>query len=283
MDQTSDGIGTVTLPGGRRVPALGQGTWRMGEDPERRAEESAALRAGVERGLAVIDTAEMYGEGATETFLGEALAGLRDRVLLVSKAYPQNASRARLRRACEGSLKRLRAERLDLYLLHWRGGVPLAETVEAMEALRDEGLVAAWGVSNFDADDLEDLIDAGGDACAANQVLFNLTRRGPEFDLLPLLGKLSMPCMAYSPVEQGRLLGHPALAGVAERHGATAAQVALAWLLRQPDVLVIPKAGTVAHVEENRAAVEIALTDADLADLDRAFPPPTRKVPLEML
>ena len=283
MDETSGGIGTVTLPGGRRVPALGQGTWRMGEDPELRAGEAAALRAGIERGLAVIDTAEMYGEGATETFLGEALAGLRDRVVLVSKAYPQNASRGRLRRACEGSLKRLRAERLDLYLLHWRGGVPLAETVEAMEALRDEGLVAAWGVSNFDADDIEDLIDAGGDGCAANQILFNLTRRGPEFDLLPLMGKLSMPCMAYSPVEQGRLIGHPGLAGVAERHGATAAQVALAWLLRQPDVLAIPKTGTVAHVEENRAAAEIALTDADLADLDRAFPAPTRKVPLEML
>ena len=283
MDQRIGGIGAVTLPGGRRVPALGQGTWRMGEDPELRAEETAALRAGIERGLAVIDTAEMYGEGATESFLGEALAGLRDRVVLVSKAYPQNASRARLRRACEGSLKRLRAERLDLYLLHWRGGVPLAETVEAMEALRDEGLVAAWGVSNFDADDLEDLIDAGGDACAANQILFNLTRRGPEFDLLPLMGKLSVPCMAYSPVEQGRLIGHPALEGVAGRHGATAAQVALSWLLRQPDVLVIPKAGTVAHVEENRAAADLALTDADLADLDRAFPAPTRKVALEML
>ena len=283
MDNRIGGIGTVTLPGGRRVPALGQGTWRMGEDPGLRAEETAALRAGIERGLAVIDTAEMYGEGATEAFLGEALAGLRDRVVLVSKAYPQNASRARLRRACEGSLKRLRAERLDLYLLHWRGDVPLAETVEALEALRDDGLVAAWGVSNFDADDLEDLIDAGGDACAVDQILFNLTRRGPEFDLLPLMGKLSIPCMAYSPVEQGRLIGHPALGSVAERHGATTAQVALAWLLRQPDVLVIPKAGTVAHVEENRAAADLALTDADLAELDRAFPAPTRKVPLEML
>ena len=276
-------IGTVTLPGGRRVPALGQGTWRMGEDPDRRADETAALRAGIERGLTLIDTAEMYADGATESFLGEALEGLRDRIFLVSKAYPQNAGRTRLRQACQGSLKRLKAERLDLYLLHWRGGVPLAETVDAMEALRDEGLIEAWGVSNFDSDDVEDLLEAGGDGCAANQILLNLTRRGPEFDLLPLLDKLSMPAMAYSPVEQGRLLGHPALDAVAKRHGATGLQVALAWLLRRADTLVIPKAGTVAHVEENRAAADLRLTDADLADLDRAFPPPARKVPLEML
>ncbi len=276
-------IGTVTLPGGRRVPALGQGTWRMGEDPDRRADETAALRAGIERGLTLIDTAEMYADGATESFLGEALEGLRDRIFLVSKAYPQNAGRTRLRQACQGSLKRLKAERLDLYLLHWRGGVPLAETVDAMEALRDEGLIEAWGVSNFDSDDVEDLLEAGGDGCAANQILLNLTRRGPEFDLLPLLDKLSMPAMAYSPVEQGRLLGHPALDAVAKRHGATGLQVALSWLLRRADTLVIPKAGTVAHVEENRAAADLRLTDADLADLDRAFPPPARKVPLEML
>ena len=276
-------IGIVTLTGGRRVPALGQGTWRMGEGPDLRAAEAAALRAGVERGLTLIDTAEMYGDGATESFLGEALEGLRNRVFLVSKAYPQNAGRARLRRACEGSLKRLKAERLDLYLLHWRGSVPLAETVDAMEALRDEGLIAAWGVSNFDADDLEDLLDAGGDGCATDQVLFNLMRRGPEFDLLPLMDKLSMPAMAYSPVEQGRLVAHPALDAVAGRHGATALQVALAWLLRRPDTMVIPKAGTVAHVEENRAAADLRLTEDDLADLDQAFPAPTRKVPLEML
>ena len=277
------GIGTITLPGGRSVPALGQGTWRMGEDPDRRADETAALRAGIELGLTLVDTAEMYGEGATESFLGEALAGLRDRIVLVSKAYPQNAGKGRLRRACEGSLKRLKADHLDLYLLHWRGSVPLAETVEAMEALRDEGLIAAWGVSNFDADDLEDLIDAGGDGCATDQVLYNPTRRGPEFDLLPLMDKLSMPAMAYSPVEQGRLVGHPALEGVAGRHGATAAQIALAWLLRRPGLMVIPKAGTVAHVEENRAAADIALSESDLAELDGAFPPPRRKVTLEML
>ncbi len=276
-------IGSITLPGGRRVPALGQGTWRMGEDPDRRTEETAALRAGIERGMTLVDTAEMYGEGATETFLGEALEGLRDRVFLVSKAYPQNASRSRLRRACEGSLARLKAGQIDLYLLHWRGSVPLAETVDAMEALRDEGLIAAWGVSNFDADDMEDLFEAGGDGCATNQILYNVTRRGPEFDLLPLMDKLSLPAMAYSPVEQGRLIGHEALTTVAERHGATGLQVALAWLLRQPGLMVIPKAGTVAHVEENRAAADLALTETDLADLDRVFPAPTRKVALEML
>ena len=276
-------IGIVRLPGGLDVPALGQGTWRMGEEPERRRDEAAALREGIERGMTLVDTAEMYGEGATESFLGEALAGLRDRVFLVSKAYPQNAGRARLRRACEGSLRRLRTDRLDLYLLHWRGAVPLDETVEAMEALRQDGLIRAWGVSNFDADDVEDLIDAGGDACATDQVLYNPTRRGPDFDLLPLLDKLAMPAMAYSPVEQGRLAGHPALAGVAARHGATALQVALAWVLRRPNVIAIPKAGTVAHVEENRAAADLVLTAEDVAALDRAFPPPHRKVPLEML
>ncbi len=276
-------IQTVELPDGTRIPALGQGTWRMGEDPERRVAERAALRAGIELGLAVIDTAEMYGEGETERFLGEALQGLRDRVFLVSKAYPQNASRARLRKACETSLRRLKVEHLDLYLLHWRGGVPLGETVEAMEALREDGLIARWGVSNFDADDMEDLLEAGGDACSTNQVLYNLTRRGPEYDLLPLMEKLSMPVTAYSPVEQGRLVGHPALEEVAKRHDATGLQVALAWLLRRPDVLAIPKAGTVAHIEENRSAVELKLSDLDVSDLDAAFPPPTKKVSLAML
>lgn len=274
---------SIVFPDGTSVPALGQGTWRMGEDPARRADETAAIRAGIEAGMSLVDTAEMYGEGDTERFLADALRGLRDRVFLVSKAYPQNASRARLRAACEGSLKRLGTDRLDLYLLHWRGGVPLAETVEAMEALRDDGLIARWGVSNFDADDVEDLLDAGGDACATDQILFNLARRGPEYDLLPFLEKLSMPCMAYSPVEQGRFAGHPALCAVAARHGATELQVALAWLLRRPAMMVIPKAGTVAHVEQNRAAADLRLTDDDLRDLDDAFPPATRKRRLEML
>ena len=276
-------IQTIELPDGLRIPALGQGTWRMGEDPSRRAEETAALRAGIEHGLTVIDTAEMYGEGETERFLGEALQGLRDRVFLVSKAYPQNASRARSRKACEASLKRLKTGTIDLYLLHWRGGVPLGETVEAMEALRDDGLIARWGVSNFDADDMEDLLEAGGDGCSTNQILYNLSRRGPEYDLLPLMEKLTVPVTAYSPVEQGRLASHPALVEVAKRHDATGLQVALAWLLRRPDVLAIPKAGTVAHVEENRAAADLMLSDQDLTDLDGAFPPPTKKVSLAML
>ncbi len=276
-------IQTIELPDGLRIPALGQGTWRMGEDASRRAEETAALRAGIELGLTVIDTAEMYGEGETERFLGEALEGLRDRVFLVSKAYPQNASRARLRKSCEASLKRLKSGTIDLYLLHWRGGVPLGETVEAMEALRDDGLIARWGVSNFDADDMEDLLEAGGDACSTNQVLYNLSRRGPEYDLMPLMEKLTVPITAYSPVEQGRLAAHSALDEVAKRHEVTGLQVALAWLLRRPDVMVIPKAGTVAHVVENRAAAELTLSDQDLADLDRAFPPPTKKVSLAML
>ncbi len=276
-------IQTIELPDGVRIPALGQGTWRMGEDPERRTEETAALRAGIELGLTVIDTAEMYGEGETERFLGEALQGLHDRVFLVSKAYPQNASRARLRKACEASLKRLKTGTIDLYLLHWRGDVPLGETVEAMEALREDGLIARWGVSNFDADDMEDLLEAGGDACSTNQVLYNLSRRGPEYDLLPLMEKLTVPVTAYSPVEQGRLAGHAALEEVAKRHDATGLQVALAWLLRRPDMLAIPKAGTVAHVEQNRAAADLKLSDQDVTDLDRAFPPPTKKVSLAML
>ena len=276
-------IQTIELPDGLRIPALGQGTWRMGEDASRRAEETAALRTGIDLGLTVIDTAEMYGEGETERFLGEALQGLRDRVFLVSKAYPQNASRARLRKACEASLKRLKTGTIDLYLLHWRGGVPLAETVEAMEGLREDGLIARWGVSNFDADDMEDLLEAGGDGCSTNQVLYNLSRRGPEYDLLPLMEKLTVPVTAYSPVEQGRLAGHSALDEVAKRHEATGLQVALAWLLLRPDVLAIPKAGTVAHIEENRAAAELTLSDQDLKDLDRAFPPPTKKVSLAML
>ena len=276
-------IQTIELPDGLRIPALGQGTWRMGEDPSRRAEETAALRAGIELGLTVVDTAEMYGEGETERFLGEALQGLREQVFLVSKAYPQNASRARLRKACEASLKRLKTGTIDLYLLHWRGGVPLGETVEAMEALREDGMIARWGVSNFDADDMEDLLEAGGDACSTNQVLYNLSRRGPEYDLLPLMEKLTVPVTAYSPVEQGRLAARPALEEGARRHEATGLQVALAWLLRRPEVLAIPKAGTVAHVEENRAAAELALSDQDLMDLDLAFPPPTKKVSLAML
>ena len=273
----------VALPGGMSVPALGQGTWRMGEDASRRQAEMGALRTGVELGMTMVDTAEMYGEGETERFLGEALDGLRDQVFLVSKAYPQNAGRGRLERACEASLRRLRTDRLDLYLLHWRGSVALAETVEGMEALRSAGKIAAWGVSNLDAADMDELFRAGGEACVTDQVLYNVTRRGPEFDLLPALQARGVPLTAYSPVEQGRLPRSDALAVVAERHEVTPAQVALAWVLRQPDVIAIPKAADVAHVCENRRAADLALTPEDLAEINAAFPPPARKTPLEML
>jgi diketogulonate reductase-like aldo/keto reductase len=274
---------SVVLPGAASVPQLGQGTWRMGEVASRRAAEEAALRAGVELGMTLIDTAEMYGDGATETFLGKALAGLRERVFLVSKVYPQNAGRGRIERACEASLRRLKTDRLDLYLLHWRGSVPLAETVEGMEALVAAGKIGAWGVSNLDVGDMDALMKAGGGACAINQILYNVSRRGPEFELLPRLAELHIPVMAYSPVEQGRLETAGALAAVAERHEATPYQVALAWVLRQPTVVAIPKAANVAHVEDNRRAAELELTAEDLARIDAEFRPPTRRTRLEML
>ncbi|MGY2046551.1 aldo/keto reductase [Methylobacterium sp. JK268] len=274
---------TLTLRTGAVVPVLGQGTWRMGEVPRERRTEAEALRAGIDRGLTLIDTAEMYGEGDTESFLGEALGPLRERVFLVSKAYPHNADRTRLRRACEASLRRLRTDRLDLYLLHWRGRVALEETVAGMEALVRAGQIRAWGVSNFDTDDVDDLIEAGGTACAVNQVLYNVTRRGPEFDLFPAMAARGIAVMAYSPVEQGRLPQEGALAAVASRHGATPYQVALAFTLRRPDLVAIPKAASLAHVEENAAAADLVLTPEDLATLDADFPPPRRKTPLEML
>ena len=273
----------VQLSDGTQVGALGQGTWRMGERPDRRTPEIAALRTGVELGMTLIDTAEMYGDGATESLVGEALAGLRDEVFLVSKAYPQNAGRGRLERACEASLKRLRTDRLDLYLLHWRGSVPLAETVEGMEALRAAGKIKAWGVSNLDLDDMNELAAAGGEGCATDQVLYNVGRRGPEFDLLPALSDRGVLIMAYSPVEQGRLPTGGALKAVADRHGATPYQVALAWVMRSPGVFAIPKAADVAHVRENREAADLQLAPEDLAAIDGEFPPPKRKTRLEML
>ena len=276
-------MNTVELMGGERVPALGQGTWTMGERAERRDAETAALRLGVELGMTLIDTAEMYGDGAAETLIGEALGDLRDDLFLVSKAYPQNASRERLASACEASLRRLRTDRIDLYLLHWRGSVPLGETVGAMEALKSAGKVRHWGVSNLDTSDMVELIAAGGDGCATDQILYNLTRRGPEHELLPWLSDQAIPAMAYSPVEQGRLVDDPALGRVAGTTGATPTQVALAWTLRLDGTIAIPKAGTGAHVRENRAAAELVLSDADLAALDAAFPRPRGRRPLEML
>ncbi|TGX53156.1 aldo/keto reductase [Sphingomonas gei] len=274
---------TIDLASGERVPCLGQGTWMMGDRPQRRAEEIAALRTGIELGMTLIDTAEMYGQGASETLIGEAIAGMRDQILLVSKAYPQNASRERLARSCEASLKRLRTDRLDLYLLHWRGSVPLAETVAAMEKLQCEGKIRHWGVSNLDTDDMGELVAAGGGACATDQILYNLSRRGPEHDLLPWLGERGMSAMAYSPVEQGRLLGNPALAAIASEIDATPSQLALAWVLRRPGVIAIPKAGSVEHVRENRAAADLVLDVEILTRLDALFPGPRAPRPLEML
>lgn len=271
------------FPDGTQVPALGQGTWMMAEEPAKRADELAALRAGIELGLTLIDTAEMYADGESERLVGEAIRGRREQVFLVSKAYPQNASRDRLPLACEASLKRLGTDWLDLYLLHWRGRVPLAETVEAMEKLVAAGKIRRWGVSNLDTADLQELVAAGGAACATDQVLYNLTRRGPEHDLLPWLADRGMPVMAYSPVEQGRLLGNRQLREAATRLDATPAQVALAWVLRHGQVVAIPKAGRVAHVQENRAAADLHLSASDLAALEAAFPRPGRRGPLQML
>ena len=273
----------IGLPDGCEVPALGQGTWMMAEDRTRRADEIAALRTGVDLGMTLIDTAEMYADGESERLVGEAIDGIRDQVFLVSKAYPQNASATRLPRACDDSLRRLGTDRLDLYLLHWRGSVPLAETVDAMERLVGAGKILRWGVSNLDTRDMGELVDGGGGACATDQILYNLTRRGPEYELLPWLADRSIPAMAYSPVEQGRLLGHPALGRIAARREATAAQVALAWLLAREGVIAIPKAGAATHVRENRAAADITLAPDDLAELDAAFPGPRGRVPLEML
>jgi diketogulonate reductase-like aldo/keto reductase len=273
---------TIRLPDGTDVPAIGQGTWMMAEDPDRRTDEIAALRTGLDLGMTLIDTAEMYADGASEILVGEAIEGIRDRVFLTSKVYPQNASRARLKQACEASLRRLGTDRLDLYLLHWRGNVPLGETVEAMERLVDAGHIVRWGVSNLDVEDMEEVFAAGG-ACQTDQILYNLTRRGPEHDLLPWLADHRVPVMAYSPVEQGRLVAHRGLTRFADERDASPAQVALAWLLAQGNIIPIPKAGSPAHVRENRAAADIILSDADRCELDQLFARPAGRVPLEML
>lgn len=274
----------VALPDGEQVAALGQGTWKLAERRDRRGAEIAALRLGVELGMTLIDTAEMYGEGEVETLVGEAIAGLRDALFLVSKVYPYNASRSGAAEACERSLRRLRTDRLDLYLLHWRGSVPLAETVEGFEALRRAGKIRRWGVSNFDRADMEELLALpGGDACATNQILYNLAHRGPEFELMPWQRERRIPTMAYSPVEQGRLSNAAALDAIARRHGASPFQIALAWVMRSPDVIAIPKASDPAHVRDNRAAQDIVLSEEDLDAIDAVFRPPRRSRPLDML
>jgi diketogulonate reductase-like aldo/keto reductase len=276
---------TVALPSGERVPALGMGTWHLAEDPARRGEELAALERGLELGLSLIDTAEMYADGAAEELVGEAIAGRRDEVFLVGKVLPWNASRAKTIAACERSLRRLGTDYLDLYLLHWRGHTPLEETVAALHELERAEKIRGWGVSNLDVADLQELVTVapGGPHVQTDQVLYNLGRRGVELDLLPWCRSHGIPIMAYSPVEQGRLLAHPALREVAARHDATPARVALAWVLRSGRVIAIPKAGTVEHVEDNRAALDVVLSPRDLADLERAFPAPAEPQPLEML
>jgi len=281
---------TLRLPDGERVPVLGQGTWQMGESKRGRDSEVAALRLGIELGMTLIDTAEMYGDGGAERVVADAIEGQRERVFVVTKAYPHNASRSRLPKACERSLERLRIDTIDLYLLHWREKTPpLEETVETFEKLRSAGKIKRWGVSNFAVDDMQELfsIDDGRN-CAANQVLYNLENREIEFDLLPLITDHRSPftcsVMAYSPVGHGRgLLENATLKKIAKRHDATAAQIALAWVLRQPDVITIPKASNEKHVRDNARSVDLNLTKEDLAELDQEFPPPKSKERLPML
>lgn len=277
-------MSTLRLPSGESVPVLGQGTWHMGERRKHREKEIAALRLGLDMGMSLIDTAEMYADGGAEEVVGEAIAGRREEAFLVSKVLPGNATRRGTIRACEGSLRRLGTDHIDLYLLHWPGRAPVSETVDAFVRLAEQGKIRHWGVSNFDTSDMTELAGVpGGEGVAVNQVLYNLSRRGIEHDLLPWCRHRGVPVMAYSPIEQGRLLGHRAIKRVAERHRATPAQVALAWVLRQEGVIAIPKAGTREHVQENRSALDVRLTEQDLTELDQDFPPPAEPQPLDIL
>ena len=273
----------ITLPNGESVPAYGQGTWHMGESRGRHADEVAALKLGIELGITLIDTAEMYGNGVAEEIVAEAMGGNRDKLFIVSKVLPYNASRQGTIDACERSLKRLKTDRIDLYLLHWRGSHPFAETIAAFDRLQRDGKIRHHGVSNLDRSDMEEWVRAGGQAVASNQILYNLARRGPEYDLIPWCRDRKISIMAYSPIEQGRMLGHKALGEIARRRGATPAQVALAWLLRQDGMIVIPKATMQDHVRENLGALDLVLDQQDLADLDKAFPPPRGRSSLGML
>ena len=292
MDQNTDGAGLVILcvmkhvmlPCGEQVAALGQGTWRIGDDPARRKEEIDCLRRGIDLGLTLIDTAEMYGEGRSETLVGEAIKGRRDEVFIASKVYPHNASRRSMQVSCENSLKRLRIDAIDLYLLHWQGDVPLAETVEAFEALRRAGKIRHWGVSNFSTALMRELHDVpAGVAVQTDQVLYNLGRRGIEWDLLPWLRERHVPVMAYSPLEEGRLVLHRGLVEFAKNHGMTPAQVAIGWLLARDGVIAIPKTGSRKRLEENALAMKHPLTTAQLQELDALFPPPKGPSPLETI
>jgi len=275
---------TVALPSGERVPAFGLGTWNIGDERATRAEEIATLRLGLDLGARLIDTAEMYGEGRSEELVAAAIAGRREEVFLVSKVYPHNASAQGAIAACERSLKRLKTDRIDLYLLHWRGGVPLAETLQAFMRLQQAGKIRHYGVSNLDLNDMRELWRLpGGDAVATNQLLYNLARRGIEWDLLPWLRERHVPVMAYSPLEQAGLARERKLAAFARRNGMTPAQAALAWLLAHDDVIVIPKTGRRERLRDNLGALDHALAPAQLAELDRLFPPPAAARPLEML
>jgi diketogulonate reductase-like aldo/keto reductase len=271
----------VKFPDGASVPALGFGTWRMGESTRRRAAEVGAVKLALDLGMTLIDTAEMYGDGAAEEIVGEATAGRRDDAFLVSKVYPHNAGARSAIAACERSLRRLRTDRLDLYLLHWRDSIPLEETVAAFERLRRDGKIVRWGVSNFDVDDLEELVALPeGGRCAANQVLYHLDERGVEWRLVPWCRARGIPIMAYSPVGRGALLTDRRLTTIAKGLSVTPAQLALAWLLSRPGVIVIPKATQPGHVRENRVAADLRLDARTLAALDAAFPPPARATPL---
>ncbi|MEP0785068.1 aldo/keto reductase [Coleofasciculus sp. FACHB-129] len=275
---------TLKLPSGQLIPILGMGTWQMGENARNRQSEIDALRHGLDLGLSLIDTAEMYGEGGAEEVIAEAIASRRAEVFLVSKVYPHNASKRGTIAACERSLQRLKTDYLDLYLLHWRGSVPLAETLEALATLQQSGKIRTYGVSNFDVEDMEEAIGLkDGKGIATNQVLYNLMRRGIEWNLLPWCQQRGIPIMAYSPLEQGRLLNHQTLKAIAGERGVTAAQVAIAWLLHQENVIVIPKSSRIDHVEQNYAALNLKLSADELASLDAAFPAPTKPVSLEML
>ncbi len=279
---------TIALPSGERVPAYGQGTWNMGDQRAARAGELATLRLGLDLGATLIDTAEMYGDGRSEELVGEAIAGRRDEAFLVTKVLPENAahnaSRKGMQAACERSLQRLKTDRVDLYLLHWRGSVPFAETIEAFVALQKAGKIRHFGVSNLDLADMKEWCNVpGGSAVAANQLLYNLERRGIEWDLLPWLRGMRVPVMAYSPIEQARLLRNTKLAGFARRQGMTPSQAALAWLLSRDGVIVIPKTSRRERLRENLGALELVLNPSQLEELDRLFPPPAGPQPLEML
>ncbi|MBB4234340.1 aldo/keto reductase [Rhizobium esperanzae] len=279
-----DPIPSITFPNGAEVPALGQGSWAMGEDAGHASAEIQSLRAGIDLGMTLIDTAEMYGDGGAEEIVGEAIKGRRDEVFIASKVYPWNASLKGTVEACERSLERLRTDRIDLYLLHWRGNYPLAETVAAFEMLKASGKIGSWGVSNFDTDDMEELLGVpDGSNVAANQVLYNLSRRGIEFDLLPWCQSRDIPVMAYSPIEQGHILHNAELIRIAKAYQATPAQLALAFLLARDGVIVIPKTSNAERVRENRDCISLDITDEDWEALDIAFPPPAGKRPLEML